>query len=72
LAEGINVADFKTKGQSGIRAQLFDLKGNKLEMDFIVERDENSTHILNAVSPAWTCALSFAKYIYSNLMHNKN
>jgi len=64
LAEGINVADFNVRGKSGIRAQLFDLKQNKLEMDFVIEGDKNSTHVLNAVSPAWTCALSFAQYVY--------
>lgn len=64
LAEGINVADFNLRGKSGIRAQLFDLDQNKLEMDFVIEGDKNSTHVLNAVSPAWTCALSFAKYVY--------
>jgi L-2-hydroxyglutarate oxidase LhgO len=64
LAEGINVADFNVRGKSGIRAQLFDLDQNKLEMDFVIEGDKNSTHVLNAVSPAWTCALSFAEYVY--------
>jgi hypothetical protein len=64
LADGINVEDFNVRGKSGIRAQLFDLEQNKLEMDFVIEGDKNSTHVLNAVSPAWTCALSFAKYVY--------
>jgi hypothetical protein len=64
LAEGIKVADFNVRGKSGIRAQLFDLDQKKLEMDFVIQGDRNSTHVLNAVSPAWTCALSFAKYVY--------
>jgi len=68
LAEGVNVKDFTVRGKSGIRAQLFDLEKNKLEMDFVIEGDKNSTHVLNAVSPAWTCALSFSKYVYE-IMH---
>jgi hypothetical protein len=32
-------------------------------MDFVLEGDKHSTHVLNAVSPAWTCALSIAKYV---------
>jgi len=32
-------------------------------MDFVVERVDNTTHVLNAVSPAFTSAFSFAKYI---------
>ncbi len=55
--------DFKTKGKIGVRAQLFDRKSKKLEMDFVVESDSDSTHILNAVSPAWTTSLSFAKHV---------
>jgi L-2-hydroxyglutarate oxidase LhgO len=48
--------------ESGIRAQLLDIKARKLEMDFVIEGDEKSTHILNAVSPGWTCAMPFAAY----------
>jgi L-2-hydroxyglutarate oxidase LhgO len=70
LAEGINVADFNVRGKSGIRAQLFDLEQNKLEMDFVIEGNKDSTHVLNAVSPAWTCALSFAKYVYEFMNNN--
>jgi hypothetical protein len=36
-------------------AQLINLKQSKLEMDFIVEGDHKSIHILNAVSPGWVC-----------------
>jgi len=32
-------------------------------MDFILEGDERSIHILNAVSPAFTCALPFAEFV---------
>jgi len=46
----------------GIRAQLIDLEKMTLEMDFVIEKSENSVHILNAVSPAFTCAFSFSKF----------
>jgi L-2-hydroxyglutarate oxidase LhgO len=72
LAEGINVSDFNVRGKSGIRAQLFDIEQNKLEMDFVLEGDKNSTHVLNAVSPAWTCALSFAKFVYEFMKEKQN
>jgi len=32
-------------------------------MDFVVEGDQHSVHILNAVSPAFTCAFPFSDYI---------
>ena len=47
----------------GIRAQLFDTSTKKLEMDFVINTQENCTHILNAVSPAWTSSLAFAQYV---------
>lgn len=47
----------------GIRAQLLNRKTHELVMDFIVEQAENSTHVLNAVSPAFTSAFSFAGHI---------
>jgi hypothetical protein len=31
-------------------------------MDFKMEGDERSFHVLNAVSPAFTCAMSFSEY----------
>ncbi len=47
----------------GIRAQLLDTKKRELIMDFLVESTGHSTHILNAVSPAFTCSLAFAEMI---------
>ncbi len=63
LKDGIDLSGFKRWGQPGIRAQLFDNREKKLVMDFIVEYDKSSLHILNAVSPAFTCAFSFAKFL---------
>jgi len=56
-------AAFTKKGKPGIRAQLFDLKDRRLEMDFVIEGDDHSTHVLNAVSPGWTTSLAFAQHV---------
>jgi len=50
--------------QSGMRAQMVDGKGHLVD-DFLFERTDKSFHILNAVSPAMTCALSFAEHVVS-------
>lgn len=50
-------------GKVGIRAQLLDLQTHALVMDFVIERGERSTHVLNAVSPAFTSALAFARLV---------
>jgi L-2-hydroxyglutarate oxidase LhgO len=47
----------------GIRAQLVHLPTGKLEQDFVVRNFLNSTHILNAVSPGWTSAIPFGRYV---------
>jgi L-2-hydroxyglutarate oxidase len=48
---------------SGIRAQLLELDSKKLEQDFVVEGDADSTHLLNIVSPGWTSSIPFANWI---------
>lgn len=63
LLEGVKLAHYTRWGKPGIRAQLLHLKTRKLEMDFVLQGDRKSFHVLNAVSPAWTCALPFAKYV---------
>lgn len=45
----------------GIRAQLLDKATHRLAMDFLIKRQDNATHILNAVSPAFTSAFAFAE-----------
>lgn len=63
LLEGVQLDHFEKWGPAGIRAQLLDLKQRKLEMDFILEGDRGSMHVLNAVSPAFTCSLPFSRYV---------
>lgn len=50
-------------GRPGIRAQLVDRKAKSLVMDFKIEGDGSSMHVLNAVSPAFTCAIPFARHV---------
>ena len=47
----------------GIRAQLMNLEKGQLEMDFVIEPGANSLHVLNAISPAFTCAFAFAPFL---------
>ncbi len=63
LVKKIDTTKFGDYLKPGIRAQLLDTETMKLVMDFVVEQGENSTHILNAVSPAFTSAFSFSRFI---------
>ena len=67
LAHGVRPEHYKRWGEPGIRAQLLDIRNRKLEMDFVVEGDSKSTHILNAVSPGWTCAIPFAGHVVDRI-----
>jgi (S)-2-hydroxyglutarate dehydrogenase len=63
LAKGVDIKNYRQWGEPGIRAQLLNIREKKLEMDFVLEGDQQSMHILNAVSPGFTCALPFAEHV---------
>ena len=63
LATNVDLAHYHHWGKPGIRAQLMQIHTRKLEMDFVLEGDTKSLHVLNAVSPAWTCSLPFAAHV---------
>jgi hypothetical protein len=63
LADGIAPRDFVRWGPPGIRAQLVDVRHDILVQDFVLEGDGASIHVLNAVSPGFTCALPFASHV---------
>lgn len=65
-----NVENDFTSKPAGIRAQLLNKQTKELIMDFKVEKTENSTHVLNAISPAFTSSFPFAEYI-SDIIENK-
>lgn len=58
------------KKPPGIRAQLVHVPTGRLEQDFVVTTQMNATHILNAVSPGWTSAIPFGRWIASEKLKN--
>jgi L-2-hydroxyglutarate oxidase len=67
LADGVRAENYRRWGRSGIRAQLLDTRTRRLEMDFVIEGDERSLHVLNAVSPGWTCGIPFARHVVDEI-----
>ncbi len=67
LVSGLTKAQCTHWGPPGIRAQLLDIDKGTLEMDFCYEGDENSFHVLNAVSPAFTCSQPFTHYLFDEI-----
>ena len=66
MLHNIDEKGFYEWSKPGIRAQLLNFKTLELVQDFVVEGDKNSTHILNAVSPAFTSAFPFADWVIKN------
>ncbi len=61
LVPAITAADIRRAG-SGVRAQAMRADGSLVE-DFLIETAARQVHVLNAPSPAATCALEIAKYV---------
>jgi len=66
LVKKMDVKGFDEWGKPGIRAQLLNIHTKELVMDFVVEGDKDSIHVLNSVSPAFTCSFPFAKWVVDN------
>jgi (S)-2-hydroxyglutarate dehydrogenase len=49
--------------KAGIRAQMLDRRSGTLVMDFLIEEGSNTTHVLNSISPAFTCAFPFSRMV---------
>jgi (S)-2-hydroxyglutarate dehydrogenase len=56
----------------GIRAQMLDRAEGRLVTDFLVESGPASTHVLNAVSPAFTSAFPLARHLCDNILAMKD
>ncbi len=63
MVKHIDPKGFTEWTKPGIRAQLLDKKTLSLVQDFVIEGDHQSVHVLNAVSPAFTCAFPFSQYV---------
>ena len=63
LVKALSPEDIMPCSKVGIRPQLIDLETNELVMDFLIEKGPDSIHVLNAISPAFTSSMSFAKLI---------
>lgn len=68
MTSGIDQVHFRKWGRAGIRAQLVNIETKCLEMDFVLEGDDKSFHVLNAVSPGFTCSLPFSSYVCDKIM----
>ena len=71
LVKKIDAAGFGEFTTPGIRAQLLNKNTRELVQDFVIEADESSIHVLNAVSPGFTCSFPFADHIIDSFLHSR-
>lgn len=63
LVKQLDRKGFSEWSTPGIRAQLLNTKTLSLVQDFVIEGDTRSIHVLNAISPAFTCSIPFANWV---------
>ena len=63
LIPSLRAEDIELSQKVGIRSQLFNRKKQSLEDDFLCLPGPASTHVLNAISPAFTASFSLADLI---------
>jgi L-2-hydroxyglutarate oxidase len=67
LVNSIQMADLEASNKVGIRPQLVNTVKKTLEMDYIIEQNATSKHVLNAISPAFTSAFCFAELLVNTV-----
>jgi len=67
MVKGVDRDGYVRWGKPGIRAQLVNIREKTLEMDFKFEGDDRSFHVLNAVSPAFTCSMPFSRFLVDEI-----
>ena len=70
MVKYIDPKGFTEFTRPGIRAQLLNKETLDLVQDFVVEGDDKSVHVLNAVSPAFTCSFPFSQYVVDKYVFN--
>ena len=69
LIPEIKLSQIKKSEKVGIRAQLYNIKEKKLVDDFLCIKNDNSLHILNAISPAFTASFALADEIIEQFIN---
>jgi L-2-hydroxyglutarate oxidase LhgO len=63
LVKGFDPGLFERAHKVGIRPQLVDWRTKELVMDFLVAAKDESVHVLNPISPAFTSSMDLARTV---------
>ena len=67
LVPAIELRDIRDTSKVGVRPQLVHWPSKKLVMDFVTLFEDDVYHVLNAISPAFTSSMAFAKHAVDTL-----
>lgn len=67
LVASVTTNDLLSSNKVGIRPQLINIAKKTIEMDYIIEQEAHSMHVLNAISPAFTGAFAFAELLVNRM-----
>ena len=67
LVPKIKLTDIELSDKVGIRSQLFNLETKAMEDDFLLINGYKSSHVLNAISPAFTASFSLADLVIDKI-----
>ena len=67
MVKNLSVDELEPSQKVGIRPQIINTKKLELVDDFVIERTENSLHIINTISPAFTSAPAIAKWVVEKI-----
>jgi len=70
IVPGLRLKHIERSTKAGIRPQLYDRKKNELVQDFVMLSGPDSTHVVNAISPAFTASFELADHILSKSTFN--
>jgi (S)-2-hydroxyglutarate dehydrogenase len=65
LVKSFDASLFERAQKVGIRPQLVNWKTKELVMDFLVEAKDETVHVLNPISPAFTSSMDLARTVAS-------
>ena len=63
IVPALEMGHMEKSSKVGIRPQLYDKKAQRLIQDFLMLEGSRSTHIINAISPAFTASFELADHI---------
>ena len=69
LVKRYDPALFERAAKVGIRPQLVDWRTKELVMDFLVVAKDEAVHVLNPISPAFTCSMDLARRVVEEHFH---